>query len=287
MDTTFLSELRACARLALRRRRETRPVCKADGSLVTPADREIEQRLRAYFAHHEPQSLVVGEESIETIDATAWKNHSGRLWVIDPIDGTSLFAFGIPGWGISLGLIVDGNMQDGVVLYPGETETDPAFILATEGPAVLSATIRIDNDSTPDWKELELVQPVEGYAGIIAASYALAKNAIFSGKQPLLCANCAVMSSRLLMRRAVVAYCAKVKLWDIAGVYPMMYRLGIKTLTRSGQELGKHIDAGLWDIDPGSPTFLSQREHILYYQPKLLDPVTFWKNLDWGKSGAS
>ena len=69
---------------------------KADGSEVTPADVEVEQLLRARIAERFPADAVVGEEEGETPGTT------GRRWVLDPVDGTSLFARGIPVFGVQV-----------------------------------------------------------------------------------------------------------------------------------------------------------------------------------------
>jgi histidinol-phosphatase len=63
---------------------------KADGSVVTSADIEVEQLIRAQIAARFPADGVLGEEQGETAGS------SGRRWVVDPIDGTTYFARRIP-----------------------------------------------------------------------------------------------------------------------------------------------------------------------------------------------
>lgn len=65
---------------------------------VTAADRAGEAAMRALLAEHRPQDGVLGEE-FENIEGT-----SGRVWVLDPIDGTRGFISGTPTWGVLIAL---------------------------------------------------------------------------------------------------------------------------------------------------------------------------------------
>ncbi len=85
---------------------------KADGSLVTQydkwADAELRDRIAIAFHDHG----VLTEEAEHIFPATDW------CWVIDPIDGTTNFARGVPLWGISLGLLYKGTPVFGHVYVP-------------------------------------------------------------------------------------------------------------------------------------------------------------------------
>lgn len=65
---------------------------------VTAADRDIEARLRDILAQERPQDGVLGEEEGRR------DGESGRLWVIDPIDGTRAFISGLLNWGVLIAL---------------------------------------------------------------------------------------------------------------------------------------------------------------------------------------
>ena len=56
---------------------------KGDGSVVTAADIEVEELVRAQIAERFPGDGVFGEEQGET------ESVSGRRWIVDPIDGTA------------------------------------------------------------------------------------------------------------------------------------------------------------------------------------------------------
>ena len=84
---------------------------KADASLVTDADRAIERELGARIQAERPGDGIVGEELGEALDAPA-------RWVIDPIDGTSNYATGVPVWGTLIAFERDGTGRIGVASAP-------------------------------------------------------------------------------------------------------------------------------------------------------------------------
>ncbi len=89
---------------------------KEDGSLVTIADKEIEQFLRKEINKKYKGHSILGEEFGFTKSSS--KILSKFTWVIDPIDGTASFSAGRPMWGIMIGLIVDNVPVLGAVYAP-------------------------------------------------------------------------------------------------------------------------------------------------------------------------
>jgi len=65
---------------------------KADATPVTVVDGAAERAIRDLLRTHRPGDGLIGEEG-SRVEST-----SGRVWVVDPIDGTKLFAEGIPLW---------------------------------------------------------------------------------------------------------------------------------------------------------------------------------------------
>lgn len=117
---------------------------KRDGTLVTATDvaidRMISQRLSAAFPHHR----VLSEEQITAYDAG-----TEFTWVIDPIDGTTNFARGLPIWGVSIALLHDGLPVVGVVDFPLTQER----FSATAGGGAWRSGVRIqsyDGEHTDD-----------------------------------------------------------------------------------------------------------------------------------------
>ncbi len=84
--------------------------------VVSIADREVENLIRARFAEAYPGDGVLGEEYGLT------SGTSGFTWVIDPIDGTSPFVNGMPNWCVSIGLLHDDVPVVGVIASPCHDE---------------------------------------------------------------------------------------------------------------------------------------------------------------------
>ena len=96
---------------------------KHDGTLVTRADRETEEVLRAAILREFPDHAVLGEEAGATDGSAPYR------WIVDPIDGTESFVRGVPLWGVLIGVEArgrggeDGEMLVGVCHMPGIGET--------------------------------------------------------------------------------------------------------------------------------------------------------------------
>ena len=90
---------------------------KPDGSIVTNGDRTVETMLRERLPALVPGTTVWGEE-FGFADAG-----SGGRWLVDPIDGTSNYAYGSPLWGVSIALEVGGRLALGAVALPDLGET--------------------------------------------------------------------------------------------------------------------------------------------------------------------
>lgn len=78
---------------------------------VTIVDTETERLLRERLAELRPGEPIVGEEEGGSADA-----RSGRpTWVLDPIDGTVNFVYGLEAYAVSVGVQVDGVSVAGAV----------------------------------------------------------------------------------------------------------------------------------------------------------------------------
>lgn len=84
---------------------------KPDLTLVSDADRDAEELIRAQLRRTRPRDAVEGEE----FEATG---HGPRRWIIDPIDGTHNFVRGVPVWGTLIGLVDGDEVVVGLVSAP-------------------------------------------------------------------------------------------------------------------------------------------------------------------------
>jgi len=91
---------------------------KSDGSIVTEADTSMQRRVMAALEENWPGIPLLGEEmSADEQQALLDNSHDG-LWLLDPLDGTSNFAAGIPYFCVSLALIRSGEVQLGIIYDP-------------------------------------------------------------------------------------------------------------------------------------------------------------------------
>lgn len=80
--------------------------------VVTEMDTASEKTIRATIRRHRPDDGFLGEEG------GTEAGESGVRWVIDPIDGTVNYLYGLPSWSVSIAAEVDGRIVAGVVLAP-------------------------------------------------------------------------------------------------------------------------------------------------------------------------
>jgi myo-inositol-1(or 4)-monophosphatase len=84
--------------------------------LVSEADLAAERAIRELLADRRPQDGFLGEEGGEE------QGTSGLCWVVDPLDGTVNFLFGIPQWCVSVAVRDDAGTVAGAVYDPNRNE---------------------------------------------------------------------------------------------------------------------------------------------------------------------
>lgn len=132
-DATELSYLTALLREVAReeikpRFRRAKTSAKADGSLVTEADVAVQQRLQAVFAERYPEIPLLGEEMAREEQMRLASDKETAFWCLDPLDGTSNYACGFPGFAISLALVRNGRAELAAILDPVRDECFTAAI---------------------------------------------------------------------------------------------------------------------------------------------------------------
>lgn len=90
--------------------------------VVTEMDVASEKLITDFLARHRPQDGVLGEEGASSAGS------SGVRWVIDPLDGTVNYLYGLPSWAVSIAVERDGETVVGVVVAPMRGETYHAVL---------------------------------------------------------------------------------------------------------------------------------------------------------------
>lgn len=95
---------------------------KADGSLVTAADLATQRWLIERLEQVYPGIPLLGEEMSTSDQQALLESADTGVWILDPLDGTSNFACGFPGFAISLAYVERGETLLGVILDPVRDE---------------------------------------------------------------------------------------------------------------------------------------------------------------------
>ena len=126
---------REAGELARRRRTEGVAIAatkSAIADIVTHADREVEAHIRARLAVERPGDGFLGEESGAELGET------DITWVVDPIDGTVNYAYGIPAYAVSIAAVRGVPEPDrweavaGAVFSPATDELFHAVVAAAD-----------------------------------------------------------------------------------------------------------------------------------------------------------
>jgi myo-inositol-1(or 4)-monophosphatase len=79
--------------------------------LVTQLDRAAEQLIRDRLLAARPADAILGEEGGQT-------GYGSVRWIVDPLDGTVNYVYGLPDWAVSVAAEVDGEIVAGAVCVP-------------------------------------------------------------------------------------------------------------------------------------------------------------------------
>lgn len=193
--------------------------------LVTNIDKENEKFLVAKIREFEPEAKILGEEGFgDKIEST-----KGRVWIVDPIDGTMNFVKQRNHFAIMIALYQDGQgelgyvldvignrllsggpqlgvFDNGVALAPVEDTPLANGLIGLSGPMVLN------NDfNMVDIAEKSLGMRIYGSAGIDIIS---------------------------VLRGELVGYISYLKPWDFGAGKILVETVGLKMTTIDGQPLG-------------------------------------------------
>ncbi len=102
--------------------------------LVTQADQESEEAIKALLLERFPEAGFLGEEG-------GGEGSAALRFIVDPLDGTVNYAHGFPFYGVSLALEAGGVIQAGVVMDTARGET--FYALRGEGAYLDGRPIRV------------------------------------------------------------------------------------------------------------------------------------------------
>lgn len=157
---------------------------KARNDWVSAADRESEQAIVAAIREHRPDDAFLGEESGMT-EGTA----ANRVWVIDPLDGTSNYLQHFPIWSISIALRENGVTTTAAIYEP----LRDLFFTATRGggafrndePMYVSTQARVEGSFLATGFPFRAQEYVERYVAIFTDIIRVSKGVRRAGSAAL------------------------------------------------------------------------------------------------------
>ena len=202
---------------------------KADNSPVTIADKENEQLIRTAIEREFPDDGILGEEGATKTGS------SGRLWIIDPIDGTRDFVRGNRFWCVLIALMDGDEPAAGVAHFPmlGETYRATRGGGAYLGDERLRAS-NVDSIETcafnPNGLQLARARPhMERVVAMIQRSWSMRS---YGGALD----GCLVAAGKV-----DVWFEPKVEVWDLAALKLIIEEAGGKFFAMDGS---RRIDRG-------------------------------------------
>jgi myo-inositol-1(or 4)-monophosphatase len=158
-----LTAARAAAELVRRRAAEERTVAAtktSDIDVVTQTDRDSEELIRATILGKRPDDSFLGEEGDDIAGS------SGVRWIVDPIDGTVNFLYGLPEYAVSIAAEVEG--PDGPSVVAGVVINVPHAI---EYAAVLDPASPTGVRAVRDGRPLAVRAPAPLHQRLIATGF--------------------------------------------------------------------------------------------------------------------
>ncbi len=237
---------------------------KADASIVTQADREIEDLLSRELESPQTGTYIIGEETVDSKgEDYVERALQEECFVIDPIDGTSPYAHGMPHWGVSVGRMEAGVLTDGAVLLPEFGE-----MVVSDGDSVLGAVLE---DGKWVWSQLERQRNPLGDAALVAITQGVAKRGQVHLKNPVQTLGAAVVPLVGMLQGRFLGYLGNVKLWDAAGSLPLILRQGLSAAVTTGEEtrsIGPEVTDETYHLEAGSPERWKFRGDLLICHPE-------------------
>ena len=179
----------------------------ARANLVTAADREAQRQVTAMILATFPRHLVNGEEG------TAGNPDSSHVWYVDPLDGTTNYAHGIPFFCVSVALRAYGRTVAGAVYDPLHDELYAASAgggaTLNGAPLRVSPVDRLDRSLVVAQAQTVDAAEIRAYARLVERLMSVAGGVRSLGSPAL--TLCAIAAGRL------EAYCEyAMDAWDIA-----------------------------------------------------------------------
>jgi fructose-1,6-bisphosphatase/inositol monophosphatase family enzyme len=243
----LLSLFKECGDIAMKYYENPPMELKADKSIVTAADKAIEERLAKEFDRPEQNVYLIGEETVKSRSEEYIANAlNGTAWIVDPIDGTAPYSIQLPAWGTSIALMKNGVITEGAIYLPPQDD-----LLITQGNRSFRCKGIAQGNTTLE--PFEATPQALNPGGVISMSQKSAKYGTLNLPNQVFAWSGCVASFYGIFTGRILAYLASLNLWDIAGALPLMRNAGLTGRTLNGKELDCNVNEDVYFLDSASP----------------------------------
>ena len=245
--------LEESGRIAMKYKTAMNPEIKEDRTIVTAADKAIQSFLDHALTEGESGVFIIGEESQDTCDLE--NALAGTAFIIDPIDGTAVYASGLPQWGISIGYAVNGILRESAIYLP-ELED---LMVTDAGKTYL----RTGNGN--EFQEIAPFRKEYTETGAVYIPQDMAKHGCFNGGEMVQSIGSCVYPGVYLAKKIYQAGIFRSKLWDVAGFLPALKNLGFCSVCKQGTDLlSLKISEEIYSLDlNGKAPYKMKCHHVI------------------------
>ncbi|OIP75024.1 MAG: inositol monophosphatase [Oscillatoriales cyanobacterium CG2_30_44_21] len=240
-------------------------VTKDDGSLVTNSDRWADTYIKNALAEKFPEFGILTEESSRVLPDCEW------TWVIDPLDGTTNFARGIPIWGISIGLLHRGTPVFGYVSMPPLRQNIYGWLKVPELQVQIESAAFLDgvpihlSDWSPDPSNLN-----NYFFSVCSRSLKKMGRSKFPFKLRILGAASYNLLT-IALGSTIGAVEATPKIWDIAAAWVILKAVGAVWMSLEAEDIFP-LEFGKDYSDRNFPTLVVSHPPLLSITEELVKP---------------
>lgn len=228
---------------------------KDDGSLLTEADLATDKRICAALKNEYPKIAFLSEEMSLEEQTSLLEDHTW-LWVLDPLDGTSNFAAGIPLFATSLALVHQGEVVMGFTYDPVRDEMFSA--VKGEGARLNGHIIKCKSSSFSLDKSIAIVDFKRLPASLKTQ---LLLDPPFKSQRNL--GSCVLEWAWMASNRGHVYLHGGMKLWDLAAGTIILAEAGGYSSTMEGEVVFKaSMQPRSVVISPDKEIFNHWREYL-------------------------
>jgi myo-inositol-1(or 4)-monophosphatase len=243
--------LRDAGRIALSGQSALHSQEKPDHTLLTNIDQQVEAFLLERISKHYPGHNILSEEG------GTYPGESEFMWIVDPIDGTRAYASGLPIWGISIGILCQGEPYAG------------AFWMPRTGDMYWSN----QNQAVHNGKQLPRRRGVNIHHHLAFIAVPSNTHLYYEISFPRIrsLGSTTAHLAYVAQGTALAALTRQIKIWDVAALLAVLNLTGIALIYLSGKPF--HIQALLEGRSPPEPVVAAPSEiiddvrRLIFYKP--------------------